>query len=59
MKITIDIKTDNAAFQDDFNGELTEIINGFKFRFLESGYNSGILFDSNGNTAGKFKVTGK
>jgi len=58
MKITIDIKTDSVAFEEypeEFFGILNTAVNritGFNAR-------SGKLYDSNGKTVGKFKVTGK
>ena len=58
MKITIDIKTDNAAFQD-YPDELFDILNTVVNRITGYGEREGNLRDSNGNTVGKFKVTGK
>jgi hypothetical protein len=64
MKIVIDIKTDNAAFQDndrELNQILTyavEMICNYTGSFLRKD-REGNLRDSNGNTVGKFKVTGK
>ena len=57
MKITIDIKTDNAAFQDS-DTELYDILGRIAMA-VQDGERSGNLMDSNGNTVGKFKVTGK
>jgi hypothetical protein len=57
MKITIDIKTDNAAFEDNPD-ELANIIHGVGVKIV-IGLRCGSLTDSNGNTVGKFKVTGK
>jgi hypothetical protein len=57
MKIVIDIKTDNAAFEDNPN-EVRDIL-GQVQDHIRIGPTEGILFDSNGNTIGKFKVTGK
>lgn len=56
MKITIDIKTDNAAFEDD--QELFDILNTV-VNGVTTGKKTGNLRDSNGNTVGKFTVTGK
>jgi len=57
MKITIDLKTDNAAFQEN-EKETTEIIERVADRVFH-GFREGNLMDHNGNTVGKFKVTGK
>ena len=57
MRITIDIKTDNAAFQDN-DTELYDIM-GRVSMAVSDGEREGRLMDSNGNTVGKFKVTGK
>jgi len=63
MKITIDIKTNNAAFKDNEN-EVYEIIkrvaNSAKDHFVaRNAVETGNLRDSNGNTVGKYKITGK
>jgi hypothetical protein len=58
MKITIDIKTDNAAFQDN-DRELNQILTYAVGMICNYGDREGNLRDSNGNTVGKFKVTGK
>jgi len=57
MKIIINIKTDNAAFQDN-DTELYDIM-GRVSMAVSDGEREGNLMDSNGNTVGKFKVTGK
>jgi hypothetical protein len=57
MKITIDINTENAAFEDN-PSEIKEIINKVA-KQVNAGCNEDNLRDSNGNTVGKFKVTGK
>jgi len=57
MKITIDIKTDNAAFEEN-DIELDKILHGAVAK-IGSGHRDGNLRDSNGNAVGKFKVTGK
>ncbi|MFA6282315.1 MAG: hypothetical protein WCY05_07440 [Candidatus Omnitrophota bacterium] len=57
MKITIDIKTDNAAFED--SEEMGRILRIVVTKITTNGDTEGLLRDSNGNTVGKFKVTGK
>lgn len=58
MKITIDIETGNAAFQDDLHDEMTRT--GRKvFAQVAAGYRNGKIMDSNGNTVGFWRVTGK
>lgn len=57
MKITIDIKTDNAAFEE--NPQEVEMILKETAKKIGNGYRDGNLRDSNGNTVGKFRVTGK
>jgi hypothetical protein len=57
MRITIDIKTDNAAFQDN-DTELYDIM-GRVSMAVSDGEREGRLMDSNGNKVGNFKVTGK
>jgi hypothetical protein len=58
MKITINIKTDNAAFED-YENELETILNHTANAISLGGDREGNLHDSNGNTCGSFKVTGK
>jgi len=57
MKIIIDIKTDNAAFEED-DMQLFNVISDAQAAIV-IGKRDGNLRDSNGNTVGKFKVTGK
>ena len=59
MKITIDIKTDNAAFEE--YGEVKRILSDMVNRMddIVRAGDGGNLRDSNGNTVGKYKVTGK
>jgi hypothetical protein len=57
MKITINIKTDNAAFED--SEEMTRILTKIVSRICTFGEMDGKLRDSNGNTVGNFKVTGR
>jgi hypothetical protein len=56
MKITIDFKTENAAFQDN-DQEWIEIVEK-AVHLLKFGERNGYLRDSNGNQVGFFKVTG-
>ena len=59
MKIIINIKTDNEAFQDGFRDyEVKRILETIPKR-IENGEKDGLLRDINGNNIGKFKVTGK
>jgi hypothetical protein len=63
MKIKIEINCDNAAFTDDFSGEVSRILSMFseiQAPRIEVGNEdySGKLFDSNGNVCGKFYVEG-
>lgn len=57
MKIIIDIKTDNAAFEDNPD-ELRAILIGVSAK-VAVGNRGDNLRDTNGNTVGKFTVTGK
>ena len=57
MKITINIKTNNAAFEDN-PGEVQDIIEHVAVS-ISSGMAEGPLWDSNGNRVGNYKVTGK
>jgi len=57
MKITIEINTNNAAFEDNEN-QMRDIIDQFSFMFI-SGKEIGYLFDINGNKVGNFKVEDK
>jgi len=57
MKITIDIKTDNATFLDNDNE--VELILKEIAEEVSMGYREKPITDSNGNIVGKFKVTGK
>lgn len=58
MKIVIDIKTENAAFQD-CPEELFDILNTVVNKITGYGEKQGTLRDSNGNIVGYFNVTGK
>jgi hypothetical protein len=53
VSIIIKINIDNAAFEDDFEGEITEIFQGLIRRLpLDDG---GIIRDSNGNKVGTYE----
>ena len=56
MKITIDFKTDNAAFSDYMFGEIEMIMDSVKNK-IGRDMTEGKVFDSNGNTVGKWEVT--
>lgn len=55
MKITVEIKTDNAAFEDNYDLQMRDIIDQFSF-LLISGRKIGYLHDFNGNKVGTFEV---
>ncbi len=57
MKLMIEVKMDNAAFQDN-DTELYEML-GRVAMAVQDGEKGGNLRDSNGNTVGRYKVTGK
>ncbi len=57
MTITIHVKTDNAAFSDDPDSEQYTVVRDVLHR-IRDGERAGTLHDSNGNTVGKFTVTG-
>jgi hypothetical protein len=61
MTITIKIATGNAAFEGDVNPELYCIFKKLTERISEGGthYLNGSVQDSNGNTVGSVKVTGR
>jgi hypothetical protein len=50
--ITIQITTDNAAFEDNPT-ELSDILESIATRYRESGDFSDYVYDSNGNKVGK------
>lgn len=58
MKVVINIKTDNAAFENDPEGEVKRILIQ-AVRDTVTGNRDGNLRDSNGNKVGTFIVTGK
>lgn len=58
--ITITIKTDNAAFEDQGRAfEIARILKTLAARLEQGYYLSPNLLDANGNTVGTFKATGK
>jgi hypothetical protein len=57
MRLTITIRTGNAAFTDDPHAELARIIREYADR-LEGGREDCALMDYNGNHVGEAKVTG-
>ena len=57
MKITINICTNNAAF--DNSEEMKRVLDVVVMKITTYGDSEGNCKDSNGNTVGKFKVTGK
>jgi hypothetical protein len=58
MTITIRLKTDNAAFEDDREGELLRIFGQAALAVVQYGASRKSLRDSNGNTVGSVTVTG-
>ena len=60
MTITIRLKTDNAAFEDDRGAEVARIVLEAVVPMLEHGeLGKSLLYDANGNTVGSVTVTGK
>ena len=57
MNIRIKVNTDNAAFQDDPD-ELRDCLGAAVERIADRS-REGWITDSNGNTVGEYKVTGK
>jgi len=58
MKIVINIKTDNSAFQENAD-ELQDILVDAVEHIAQSNIRERFLYDSNGNKVGNFKVIGK
>ena len=50
--VTIQINTDNAAFEDNPT-ELSDILESIATRYRESGYFADYVYDSNGNKVGQ------
>lgn len=61
MTITIKLKTDNAAFQPEASEEVYRILLRLTNRVSEGGLHflPGNVLDSNGNTVGTVRVTGR
>ena len=57
MKLQIEIKMDNSAFAEYWNGEASRILKDVAFK-IENGQISGGILDINGNSVGKFFVIG-
>jgi hypothetical protein len=57
MTITIKIKTDNAAFEDDKRGEILRILTDW-IANGQRGILASKLYDSNGNQVGSVTLTG-
>lgn len=60
--ITITIRTENAAFQSsDYGPEIARLLHQVADAYEVDGgpYRFARLFDSNGNTVGEVKLTGK
>ncbi len=61
MKLKIEIAMDNAAFGDnpsDRGAEIRQVLQSIPTR-VEFGYTEGNLRDTNGNTVGTWKITGR
>lgn len=58
MKITINIKTDNAAFKEH-DDELYMCLHNAIRAIAIRGNKEGSFHDTNGNKVGSYKVTGK
>ena len=54
--ITIVFQIDNAAFVDDFAGEVNAILESVSQQ-IRQGQREGILRDSNGNKVGSFTIS--
>tara|TARA_R100000808_G_C2095853_1_gene114590 strand:- start:659 stop:844 length:186 start_codon:yes stop_codon:yes gene_type:complete len=55
MKIIIDLRTDNAAFEN-FDYQLGKILDKVKISIIENHLSERNLFDFNGNKIGNFKI---
>lgn len=55
-RITITIETSNAAFDEDFHGEVCRILNTVSSRVRNEGVHGMILLDTNGNSVGNLEV---
>lgn len=64
MKLSITIETDNAAFEDDFHGEVKRVLDSVnsKLELVDNPKTQifgAVLFDSNGNRVGNATITGE
>jgi len=50
--VTIQINTDNAAFEDN-PSELSDILESLAIYYAENGYFADYVYDSNGNKVGQ------
>jgi hypothetical protein len=57
-KITIQISTDNAAFEDN-PSELSDILESLAIYYAENGYFADYVYDSNGNKVGEISTWDK
>jgi len=55
MKLTVTIACDNAAFHDDFEGEIAAVLDRAARSIAEGG--TGRIRDTNGNTVGSWQLT--
>jgi hypothetical protein len=60
MQLTITIECDNAAFDDDFDGEIARILATLVSRLTWGGLQreGERIKDSNGNTVGRYEFEG-
>lgn len=58
MKVTIEFDTGNAAFEDDWEGEVAFVLAQAREKLIALGPEEGgrKLYDSNGNKVGTVKV---
>ena len=54
MKLSIEITTDNAAFEDNGMAEIDSVLATFRRQF-EKGWSEGHLNDTNGNLIGHWR----
>ncbi len=56
-RLTISIDLDNAAFEDDFGGEIQRILEDVAARVpTRAGFGDCVIYDINGNHVGTFNV---
>ena len=58
MNINININTDNAAFEGDFDKEIKRILKQTEKHISKHANSNCKLFDSNGNTCGNLTTKG-